>query len=339
MYTDDFGLSAPPFQLTPDARFWFDSRTHKKAMAYLGYGLAQGEGFIVVTGEIGAGKSTLVQHLLASIDRERLNAISLVSTQVDGDDMLRLVAQGLGLESDGAKAGLLDSVENKLIDEARRGRRTLIVVDEAQNLSVSALEELRMLSNFTSQGRALVQIFLLGQPEFRDKLADGGLEQLRQRVIASHHLEAIQANEVEPYLVHRLSIAGWTGRPAFSADAFAALYRHSGGIPRRLNQLAARLLLHAGVERLETIGGETVEAVVADLDSDTPQRARPRVHAVHAAGAAPAADPRRDAEIDRRLAALEARADEQERAVRRVLTLLVEWVENGQQAPGYTNAA
>jgi putative secretion ATPase (PEP-CTERM system associated) len=339
MYTDPYGLTAQPFQLTPDARFWFDSRTHKKAMAYLGYGLAQGEGFIVVTGEVGAGKSTLVQHLLATIDRERLNVVSLVSTQVDGDDMLRLVAQGLGAPADGAKARVLDEVERRLSDEARRGRRTLIVVDEAQNLSVSALEELRMLSNFTSQGRALVQIFLLGQPEFRDKLADGGLEQLRQRVIATHHLAPMEANEIEPYLVHRLSIAGWTGRPAFAQEAFAALYRHSGGIPRRLNQLSARLLLHAGIERLETIGGDAVEAVVADLAADTPQRIEPRVHAVRSAPAPAQPEPQRDFALERRLAALEARADEQEKAVRRVLTLLVEWVENGQQAPGYTNAA
>src|SRR3954451_5414522 len=145
MYTDHFGLTDNPFQLTPDARFWFDSRTHKKAMAYLGYGLAQGEGFIVVTGEVGAGKSTLVAHLLATIDRERLNAVSLVSTQVEGDDMLRLVAQGLGLATAGAsKALFLDAVEQHLEDEARRGRRTLLIVDEAQTLRDSALEELRM---------------------------------------------------------------------------------------------------------------------------------------------------------------------------------------------------
>ena len=339
MYTDRYGLSGQPFQLTPDARFWFDSRTHKKAMAYLGYGLAQGEGFIVVTGEVGAGKSTLVQHLLAHIDRERLNVVSLVSTQVEGDDMLRLVAQGLGAPADGPKARVLDEVERRLADEARRGRRTLIVVDEAQTLGISALEELRMLSNFTSQGRALVQIFLLGQPEFRDKLADGGLEQLRQRVIATHHLAPMEANEVEPYLVHRLSVAGWSGRPAFAPDVFAALYRHSGGIPRRLNQLAARLLLHAAVERIDTIGADAIEAVVVDLAADTPQRIEPRGPAVRGVPAPAEPQPQRDFALERRLAALEARADEQEKAVRRVLTLLVEWVENGQQAPGYTNAA
>ena len=175
MYTEHYGLTGQPFQLTPDARFWFDSRTHRKAMAYLGYGLAQGEGFIVVTGEIGAGKSTLVAHLMANIDRARLNAISLVSTQVEGDDMLRLVAQGLGLDTGAVeKARLLDAVEQRLDEELRAGKRTLLIVDEAQNLPVSALEELRMLSNFQVGGRALIQTVLLGQPEFRDKLAGPG---------------------------------------------------------------------------------------------------------------------------------------------------------------------
>ncbi|HEY0413566.1 MAG TPA: XrtA/PEP-CTERM system-associated ATPase [Allosphingosinicella sp.] len=337
MYTDYYGLADRPFQLTPDARYWFDSRTHRKAMAYLGYGLAQGEGFITVTGEVGAGKSTLVAHLLATIDGERLNAISLVSTQVGGDDMLRLVAQGLGLPTAGAaKAELLDAVERRLEEEARRGRRTLLIVDEAQTLQVSALEELRMLSNFTSQGRALIQIFLLGQPEFRDQLAGEGLEQLRQRVIASHHLEAMESAEVEGYIVHRLAVAGWSGRPGFQPDAFQALYRHSGGIPRRLNQLAARLLLYAAVEQLDTIDGGHVEAVIADLAADRPQ---PRTEAALPLRGSQPQEPIRDLALERRTAALEARLDEQEKIVRRVLTLLVEWVENGQQAPGYTNAA
>jgi general secretion pathway protein A len=340
MYTDYYGLSERPFQLTPDARYWFDSRTHKKAMAYLGYGIAQGEGFITVTGEIGAGKSTLVAHLLATIDRERLNAVSLVSTQVEGDDMLRLVAQGLGLAAAGAsKASLLDSVERHLDEEARRGRRTLLIVDEAQNLAHSAVEELRMLSNFTRQGRALIQIVLLGQPEFRTRLAEEpGLEQVRQRVIASHHLDPIESAEVEGYVVHRLAVAGWTGRPGFGPDTFQALYRHSGGIPRRLNQLATRLLLYAAVEQLETIRGEHVEAVAADLDSDRPQSRSVPLRAAPSAAHSPQ-EPVRDLAVERRVASLEARLDEQEKIVRRVLTLLVEWVENGQQAPGYTNAA
>jgi general secretion pathway protein A len=347
MYTDHFGLSERPFQLTPDARFWFESRTHKKAMAYLGYGLAQGEGFIAVTGEVGAGKSTLVAHLMATVDRERLNAVSLVSTQVEGDDVLRLAAQGFGLATDGlAKAQLLDRLEQHLLAEAARGKRCLLIVDEAQNLRFSALEELRMISNFTSQGRALIQIFLLGQPEFRDRLAgEDGLEQLRQRVIASHHLEPMEANEIEPYIVHRLAVAGWKGRPAFEPEAFAALYRHSDGVPRRLNQLAERLLLYAAVESVESIGAEAVEAVASDMAADRPRIREERVLPLRVASApaeaAPAPSrPVRDLATERRVAALEARLEEQEVVLRRVLTLLVDWVENGQRMPDYrTNAA
>jgi len=350
MYTDYYGLSERPFQLTPDARFYFSSRTHKKAMAYLGYGIAQGEGFIVITGDIGAGKSTLVQHLLTTIDRARRNAISLVSTQVEGDDMLRLVAQGMGIVTAGlAKAQLLDEIEQWLRGEARARKRTLLIVNEAQNLSVSALEELRMLSNFQLSGQALIQILLLGQPEFREKLAGGeGLEQLRQRVIATHHLDAMEPGEVEPYIVHRLAVVGWQGRPGFTADAFAALHRHSGGIPRRVNQLASRLMLYAGIEQLDTIDAGVVESVVADMTADAPtrdpQQHEARVLPMRGATIAPAgldAEVRSELEglLEQRVAALEARLDEQEVALRRILTLLVDWVENGQQAPSYRHNA
>src|SRR4051794_10166781 len=276
MYTERYGLTGQPFQLTPDARFWFASRTHRKAMAYRGYGLAQGEGFIVVTGEIGAGKSTLVAHLMANIDRERLNAISLVSTQVEGDDVLRLVAQGLGLNTGAVeKARLLDAVEQQLEADMNAGRRTLLIVDEAQNLPVSALEELRMLSNFQVGGRALIQSVLLGQPEFRDKLTGPGLEQLRQRVIATHHLDAMGADEVEAYIRHRLTRVDWQGNPEFERAAFEAIHRFTGGIPRRVNQLAHRLLLNAAVEGAEIVTADAVDAVAADMGADAaaPERA------------------------------------------------------------------
>jgi putative secretion ATPase (PEP-CTERM system associated) len=350
MYTDRYGLSGQPFQLTPDARFWFDSRTHRKAMAYLGYGLAQGEGFIVVTGEIGAGKSTLVGHLMANIDRERLNAISLVSTQVEGDDMLRLVAQGLGLDTGAVeKARLLDAVEQQLESDLKAGRRTLLIVDEAQNLPVSALEELRMLSNFQVGGRALLQTVLLGQPEFRDKLAGPGLEQLRQRVIATHHLDAMGADEVESYIRHRLATVDWQGDPDFDAAAFEAIHRYSGGIPRRVNQLAHRLLLNAAVEGAGTITGEAVHAVAADMGADAaaPERApEEKVLPLRSARSAPAPlhepapQPARDPKLDQRIAALEAQAVEQEAMLRRALTMLVDWVEaDGQDKTYRTHAA
>jgi putative secretion ATPase (PEP-CTERM system associated) len=351
MYTERYGFTGQPFQLTPDARFWFDSRTHRKAMAYLGYGLAQGEGFIVVTGEIGAGKSTLVGHLMANIDRERLNAISLVSTQVGGDDMLRLVAQGLGIDTKTVeKARLLDAVERQLESDMNAGRRTLLIVDEAQNLPVSALEELRMLSNFQVGGRALLQTILLGQPEFRDKLAGPGLEQLRQRVIATHHLDAMGADEVESYIRHRLTRVDWQGNPDFDAAAFEAIHLYSGGIPRRVNQLAHRLLLNAAVEGAGIVTADAVHAVAADMGADAaaPERApEEKVLPLRSARSAPVSvnepappPPVRDPKLDQRIATLEAQVVEQEAMLRRALTMLVDWVEaDGQDKAYRTHAA
>lgn len=336
MYIDHYGLTAAPFQLTPDARFWFDSRTHKKAMAYLGYGLAQAEGFIAITGEIGAGKSTLAAHLLARIDRNRLNAIEIVSTQVEGDDLLRFVAQGLGLAVEGvSKAALLDQLESTLGHELAGGKRTLIVVDEAQNLSASALEELRLLSNFQLGGRALVQILLLGQPEFRDRIAGDGFEQLRQRVIATHHLEPMGADEIEAYVGHRLALAGWDGRPAFADDAWQALFRFSGGVPRRLNQLLNRLLLHGAVEGLDRIDGEAVDDVAAEIASERHISEEQQPLPFRAAAPAPEPAPVQRSEpfavpvtLDPRIEVLEAQLAEQQQLLRRVLTLLVDWAED-----------
>ena len=267
---DPYGLSDRPFQLTPDPRFYFESSTHRKAMTYLGYGLAQGEGFIVITGEVGTGKTMLVGRLMATIDRSRLTAINLVSTQLEGEDILRIVALALGVATDvAAKGQLLARIERFLHEQARGGKRTLLIVDEAQNLPISALEELRMLSNFQFGGQALLQIFLLGQPEFRDALAQPRFEQLRQRVIATHHLTAMNTDEAAPYIMHRLACAGWKGTPRFTQSAYEAFHRLSDGIPRRLNMLAGRVMLQGAIERLTDIDGEVVEDVAADLASES----------------------------------------------------------------------
>lgn len=270
MYEKFYGFAARPFQLTPDPQFYFESATHRKAMSYLGYGLAQGEGFIVITGDVGAGKTTLVGHLMATIDPQRLIAAKIVSTQVGGDDMLRLAAQALGIETDQAeKAQILGRVEAFLHHQAREGRRALLIVDEAQNLSANALEELRMLSNFQLGGQALLQIFLLGQPEFRERISGAqGFEQLRQRIIATHHLAPMQFEEVGPYIEHRLRVVGWAGNPCFTEDAFDLLADASGCVPRRLNALLSRVLLAGSIEHLSVIDGRLVESVVADLRDD-----------------------------------------------------------------------
>lgn len=272
MFDDPYGLSGRPFALTPDPHFWFDTASHRKAMAYLGYGLSQGEGFVVITGEPGSGKTTLMGHLLEQVDPERLNVIKIVSTQIKPEDLLVLVAAGLGVDVAGQpKAAMLSAIEQGLHAVAREGRRTLLIVDEAQALPIESLEELRMLSNFQAGGYPLLQIFLLGQPEFRDALYDPRLEQLRQRVIAMHRLDAMDADEVEPYLLHRLSLVGWKGKPRFTNEAMAAMYRWSGGNPRRLNVLAGRVLLYGAIERIDTFTADDIAAVIADLNADMPQ--------------------------------------------------------------------
>lgn len=320
MYTEHYGLSAPPFQLTPDARFWFESATHRKAMAYLGYGLQQGEGFITITGDIGAGKTTLVGHLLASIDPMRVEAILIGSTQVGGDDMLRLIAQGLKIPTEGVeKAQLLARVEQHLSDVGRTGRRTLIIVDEAQNLSHAALEELRMLSNVQTGGQALVQILLLGQPEFRERIAQGPeLEQLRQRIIASHHLNAMTADETRAYLEHRLALVGWAGNPSFDDAACARLHEVSGGVPRQLNVIATRVMMAAALDGLTRITGKTVDKVAAEWSAEEPA---PGPKTVYAAANDHMGD------LAARIALLESQSVEQDAALRRILHLLINWVE------------
>ena len=271
MFDDFYGLKGRPFQLTPDPAFYFESLTHRKALSYLGYGLNQGEGFIVITGEVGAGKSTLVAHLMATIDPARLTAAQVVTSALSGEEIIHVVAQAFGLVIGGHdKASALAAIEGLLHAEARNGRRCLLVVDEAQNLSIDALEELRMLSNFQLGAQPLLQTLLLGQPEFRELLQTSPeLEQLRQRVIAAHHLDAMEADELRPYVEHRLRLVGWNGRPALAADIYPKLHQASGGVPRRVNQIANRLFLMGAVEQLEQFDGAMLERVLTEIASDT----------------------------------------------------------------------
>ncbi|MCH2487665.1 MAG: AAA family ATPase, partial [Erythrobacter sp.] len=201
MYEQFYGFSERPFQLTPDPAYFFESITHKKALSYLGYGLNQGEGFVVITGEVGSGKSTLVAHLKEKLD-DRMSVGEVVTSALDGEEMIHVAARSFGLDVEGRdKAAALAAIEHFLHEEARNGKRCLLIVDESQNLSIGALEELRMLSNFQLGAHPLLQTLLLGQPEFKRLLAGSDeLEQLRQRVIAAHHLDAMQPGEIEPYV-------------------------------------------------------------------------------------------------------------------------------------------
>nr|WP_314465781.1 XrtA/PEP-CTERM system-associated ATPase [uncultured Novosphingobium sp.] len=270
MFEQFYGFEGRPFQLTPDPAFYFESATHRKALSYLGYGLAQGEGFVVITGEVGAGKSTLVSHLMATIDPARLTAACVVTSALDGEEIVHVVAQAFGLQVSGHdKASALGTIETFLHSEARAGRRCLLIVDEAQNLSVDAIEELRMLSNFQLGSHPLLQTLLLGQPEFRTTLLESNqLEQLRQRVIATHHLTAMEPREVQAYVEHRLNCVGWKGNPGFDNRVFAEVHEATGGIPRRINQIVNRLLLLGAVEQRALVDLEMLADVLAELDED-----------------------------------------------------------------------
>ena len=196
MYETFYGLTGKPFQLNPDPAFYFGSRQHRRAMAYLEYGLHQNEGFIVVTGEVGAGKTTIVRSLLDKLDPQQVVAGNLVSTQLDAEDTLRLVASSFGLRTkDVEKSDLLLSLEAFLASVCQQGKRALLIVDEAQNLTPRAVEELRMLSNFQLETHALLQSFLVGQPEFRRTMQSPQMLQLRQRVIAACHIGPLDLDE------------------------------------------------------------------------------------------------------------------------------------------------
>ena len=245
MYENFYNLAGMPFQLTPDSRFFFGSKGHSKAIAHLNYGLAQGEGFIIITGEVGAGKTTLVEWLRSQMDPQAYTIARVSTTQVSENDLFRLAMAGFGLVDENAgKAALLQRFEDVLREHQAAGRRCLLIVDEAQNLSLPALEELRMLSNITVDGRTSLQTILLGQPQFRRMLASPDLDQLRQRVLTSYHLGPLSEEETRAYIEHRLLAVGWTGDPHWEDSAFAAVFHHSDGVTRRINRLCSRVLFH-----------------------------------------------------------------------------------------------
>ena len=327
MYTEFYKLAAQPFQLTPDARFFFESTVHRQAMAYLVYGLHHAEGFIIITGEVGAGKTILVENLLSTIDRSSFVTTKIVTTQLAGDDLLYMVAGGFGIAKEGlAKGPMLQRISEFALAQHRNGKRVLLIIDEAQNLSFEALEELRMLSNIFFDRTMALQTFLLGQPQFRATLGSPRLEQLRQRVTAAYHLGPLGEGETKAYVEHRLRRADWKGDPHFSEDCFPLIHQHTGGVPRQINTLCSRLLLFGFLEELHTLTAHAAEKVANDLREEIALVAAPP--AVANSTAEPVASSEALSQITRRLDLLEDSVHEQGRLIKRVIEIAASYFLN-----------
>jgi general secretion pathway protein A len=269
MYEEFYGLKSKPFQLIPDPKFYFGSKQHSRAKAYLEYGVSRNEGFVVITGEIGAGKTTILRTLIESLHGSNVVTGHLVTTQLGAEDTLRMVGAAFGFKvKDVPKSELLITLEAFLISQTSQGKRCLLIVDEAQNLSMRAVEELRMLSNFQFGNQALLQSFLIGQPEFREILQRPEMEQFRQRVAATCHIGPLDQAETQGYIEHRLKQAGATDKPSWGKGAFEAIYKATRGIPRRINSVCDRVLLLGFLNGRSDLTADDVKEVVSELEQE-----------------------------------------------------------------------
>ena len=269
MYESFYNLTKNPFRLNSDPDFFFTSASHSRALDYLRYGVAEAEGFIVITGLPGMGKTMLVKALCEELYDQDIVVAQLVTTQVDRDDIIRLVAGGFGLSHYGlTKAALLNALENYFISKIRKGKRVLLVVDEAHYLSPQSIEELRLLMNLEDQGRQLFQCFLLGQEQLKSTLQLAELEQARQRVIAAYDLKPLNAQETQQYVEFRLGKAGWSGTPEFLSQAFKKIFQYSEGVPRKINLVCNRALAFGYLDELKTINEKVIELVIKELNEE-----------------------------------------------------------------------
>ncbi len=269
MYEQTYGLSGEPFRLSPDPGFVYEHKAYSKAHAYMTYAFMRAEGFVMITGRPGTGKTTLISTLLQQLDQQTVTTANLVCTQLQADDLLKMVAWDFGVDPTVVSKGeLIDRLARRLKDGKREGKRALLVVDEAQDLSLSAMEELRLLTNIQENARPLIQIFLLGQPQLRELILRPELEQVHQRIIAATHLQGLGEADTRAYILHRLKVVGWRGDPALSEALYPLIHRFSEGVPRRINLICSRLLLHSAVEGQHRIGVADLRLVLRELQGE-----------------------------------------------------------------------
>lgn len=270
MYEDYYHLRDKPFQLNPDPRFYYPSQGHKRAASYLEYGLSEGQGVIVVTGDVGAGKTLLANGLVQKLAGGDYLVAKVMGMRMNEDDALSSVVTAFGLDADSAqgKAGLVKVLEDYLRMAVRQYRRPLLIVDETQYLNLDALEDLRLISNLHEGDRPLLQCILLGHPEFRDILNSPEMAQLSQRVVTTYHLGPLDADEIGQYIQSRLKASGWAGGALFLPDTYGPIFDYTQGIPRRINTLCDRLLLYGFLEERRSLDASCVAEVIADLEKE-----------------------------------------------------------------------
>ncbi len=267
MYLEYYGLREMPFHVTPNPRFLYLSPTHEEALQHLRYGIRERKGFIVLTGEVGCGKTTLCRKLLAELDEDdAIDTALIVNPRLSETQLLREVLKELGEEPRArAKADLLSELNDLLFERIQAGREIVLFIDEAQNMNFETMELLRLVSNFETDDQKLLQIVLMGQPELRAKLNLPELRQLQQRVLVYYDLKPLGRDEVFTYVQHRLTLAGSMGRPRFTKRALGKLFKASKGIPRLVNNLADKALLAAFIRKSDIITWWDMRRAVADI--------------------------------------------------------------------------
>ncbi len=328
-----YGLNGDPFAPIAARDRYFASRTATGVRAQIKGALAAAQGFIVVTGEQGVGKSQLAAHLAATIDRAQMVVAQITVGPHDGDALVRLVAEGFGLIAPGAvdtfdQAAALGAIEAFVRDHARNGQRCVLIIDDAQQMSVAALGELCLMAQFRPDAPPLMQAVLLGQPALIAVLDTPAFAPVRDRISMTVALAPFDPDEVGAYIDHRLTHAGWQGHPALADGVVAALAMASGGVPHRINRLASRALRRGAALAARVIETALVDDVIADVaDLDRELARRDAVIATLHQRLAELGDRGVSADHRARITSLEARSADQDEAMRHMLTMLIEWIE------------
>lgn len=283
MYTQFFALKQAPFSIAPDPRYLFMSERHREALAHLLYGVGSGGGFVLLTGEIGAGKTTVCRCFIEQLP-EHCTLAYIFNPKLSVVELLLSICEEFGIETGAPSVKTyVDAINRYLLHSHSQGNNNVLIIDEAQNLSIDVLEQLRLLTNLETNQRKLLQIILIGQPELRTLLARPELEQLEQRVLARYHLGPLSASETAQYVVHRLAVAGATGAP-FAAPVLRTIYRLSKGVPRRINVLCDRALLGAYAENRHDVTRAILRKAAAEVFAGRAKRGRARRWPLVAAG-------------------------------------------------------